>query len=68
MWVFSTICAFFGHIVIRDEIQAEPGKTSAVRQYPAPKSLLRLKVFCDSVLTTHGTFAISPQLLNLILS
>ena len=60
---------FLGHIVSRDGIQANPGKTSALRQYPVPKSVTEVKSFCwVSVPTTDGTFAISPQLLDLFFS
>ena len=34
---------FLGHIVSRDWIQANPAKTSAVRQYPVPKSVTEVK-------------------------
>ena len=33
------------HIVSRDGIQADPAKTSAVRQYPVPKSVTEVKSF-----------------------
>ena len=60
---------FLGHIVSRDGIQANPAKTSALRQYPVPKSVTEVKSFCwVSVPTTDGTFAISPQLLDLFFS
>ena len=36
---------FLGHIVSRDGIQADPAKTSAVRQYPVPKSVTEVKSF-----------------------
>ena len=36
---------FLGHIVSRDGIQADPAKTSAVRQYPVPKSVTQVKSF-----------------------
>ena len=36
---------FLGHIVKRDGIQADPAKTSAVRQYPVPKSVTEVKSF-----------------------
>ena len=34
-----------GHIVSRDGIQADPAKTSALRQYPVPKSVTEPKSF-----------------------
>ena len=36
---------FLGHIVCREGIQADPVKTSAVRQYPVPKSVTEVKSF-----------------------
>ena len=36
---------FLGHIVSRDGIQADPAKTSAMRQYPVPKSVTEVKSF-----------------------
>ena len=36
---------FLGHIVSRDGIQADPAKTSGVRQYPVPKSVTEVKSF-----------------------
>ena len=36
---------FLGHIVSRDGIQANPAKTSAVRQYPVPESVTEVKSF-----------------------
>ena len=36
---------FWGHIVSRDGIQADLAKTSAVRQYPAPKSVTEVRSF-----------------------
>ena len=36
---------FLGHIVSREGIQANPAKTSAVRQYPVPKSVTEVKSF-----------------------
>ena len=36
---------FFGHIFSRDGIQADPAKTSAVRQYPVLKSVTEVKIF-----------------------
>ena len=36
---------FLGHIVSRDGIQADPATTSAVRQYPVPKSVTEVKSF-----------------------
>ena len=36
---------FLGHIVSRDGIQADPAKTSAVRQYPVPKTVTEVKSF-----------------------
>ena len=48
------ICEFFrqhvpflGHIVSRDGIEANPAKTSAVRQYPVPKSVTEVKSFLE---------------------
>ena len=41
---------FLGHIVSRDGIQADPAKTSALRQYPVPKPVTDVKsfsVFCS---------------------
>ena len=57
---------FLGHNVSREKIQADPAKTSAVRQYPVRKSVTEVKSF--SVLNTDGTFAISPQLFDLFIS
>ena len=59
---------FLSDIVSQDGFQADPAKTSAVRQYPVPKRILRLKVSWDSVFTTDGTFAILPHLLDLFIS
>ena len=36
---------FLGHFVSRDGIQADPAKTSAVRQYPLPRSVTEAKSF-----------------------
>ena len=36
---------FLGRIVRRDGIQADPAKTSAVRQYPVPKTVTEVKSF-----------------------
>ena len=36
---------FLGYIVSRDGIQADPAKTSAVRQYPEPKLVTEVKSF-----------------------
>ena len=36
---------FLGHIVSRDGIQADPAKTSAVREYPVPKSVTEVQNF-----------------------
>ena len=59
---------FLGHIVSRDGMQADPAKTSTVRQYSVPKSVTEVKGFLGSVLTTDGTFAISPPLVGLFIS
>ena len=40
---------FLGHIVSRDGIQADPAKTSAVRQYPVPKSVTEVKSFLGTL-------------------
>ena len=42
---FQQHVPFLGHIVSRDGIQADPAKTSAVRQYPVPKSVTEVKSF-----------------------
>ena len=36
---------FLGHIVSREGIQVDPAKTSAVRQYPVPKTVTEVKSF-----------------------
>ena len=36
---------FLGHIVSQEGIQGDPAKTSAVRQYPVPKSVTEVKSF-----------------------
>ena len=65
---FQQLVLFLGHIVSQDGIEADPAKTSAVRLYPVRKSVTEVKISWDSVLTTDGTFAISPQLLDLFIS
>ena len=36
---------FLGHVVSRDGIEVDPAKTSAVRQYPVPKTVTEVKSF-----------------------
>ena len=43
--IFGQHVPFLGHIVNREGIQADPAKTSAVRQYPVPKSVTEVKSF-----------------------
>ena len=59
---------FLGHFVSRDRIQADPAKHRLCASIQYRNRLLRLKVSWDSVLTTDGSFAISPQLIDLFIS
>ena len=45
MRIFRQHVRFMGHIVSRDGSQTNPAKTSAVRQYPVPKSVTEVKSF-----------------------
>ena len=42
---FRSHVPFLGHVVSRDGVQVDPAKTSAVRQYPIPKSVTETKSF-----------------------
>ena len=45
--LFRQHVPFLGQIVSQDGIQADPAKTSAVRQYPVPKSVTEFKSFLE---------------------
>ena len=52
---FQEHVPFAGHIVSRDEIQPNPAKASAVRQYPVSKLVAEMKIFFLFLQPTVGS-------------
>ena len=59
---------FVGHIFSRDGVQADPAKSSAVRQCPVPISVTEVKSFWGLCSAADGTFAISQQVVEIFIS